>query len=100
MAASLDPFFRAMQDFFADLPEKHGREPLWESTVAEQKAKNSHMSKCATEAEFVAVREARDRTLPMPALILPSVQTNIRAGALPDPEDNGVRYLKLPIDTI
>ena len=47
-----------------------------------------------------AMREARDATLAMPTLILPAVQTNIRAGALPDPEDNGVRYLKLPIDTI
>ena len=49
------------------------------------------------EAEFVAVRTARDATLAMPTLLLPSVQVNIRAGALPEPEDNGIRYLKLPI---
>ena len=59
-------------------------------------------STCATafEAEFVAMREARDATLAMPALILPAVQVNIRAGALPDAEDNGVRYLKLPVDRL
>ena len=51
-----------------------------------------------SEEAFGAVRTARDATLPMPALLLPSVQINIRAGQLPEPEDNGVRYLKLPLD--
>lgn len=77
-----------------------GREPRWESTVAEQKAKNIHMSKCATEAEFVALREARDRTLPMPKLILHALQVNMNGGRLPEPEANGRRYLKLPLDAL
>ena len=77
-----------------------GREPKWETTVAEQKAANSHMSKCATEAEFVAVREARDRTLPMPKLILHALQVNVNGGRLPEPEANGRRYLKFPLDAL
>jgi glyoxylase-like metal-dependent hydrolase (beta-lactamase superfamily II) len=75
-----------------------GRAPRWESTVAEQKATNTHMSKCGTEAEFVALREARDRTLPMPKLILHALQVNINGGRLPEPEDNGRCYLKFPLD--
>jgi glyoxylase-like metal-dependent hydrolase (beta-lactamase superfamily II) len=75
-----------------------GREPLWETTVAEQKAKNTHISKCSSEAEFVAMREARDRTLPMPKLILHALQVNINGGRLPEPEANGRRYLKFPLD--
>jgi glyoxylase-like metal-dependent hydrolase (beta-lactamase superfamily II) len=77
-----------------------GREPLWESTVAEQKAKNSHMSKVKTEAEFVALREGRDKTLPMPKLILHSLQINTNGGRLPEPEANGTRYLKIPLDLL
>ena len=77
-----------------------GREPMWESTVAEQKAKNIHMSECRTEAEFVAVREARDRTLPMPKLILHALQVNVNGGRLPEPEANGRRYLKFPLDAL
>ncbi|SFI92807.1 MBL fold metallo-hydrolase [Aerobium aerolatum] len=77
-----------------------GREPLWESTVAEQKAQNSHMSKCATEAEFVAVRSARDKTLAMPKLILHALQVNMNGGRLPEPEANGKRYLKFPLDAL
>jgi glyoxylase-like metal-dependent hydrolase (beta-lactamase superfamily II) len=75
-----------------------GRAPMWESTVAEQKATNTHMSKCRTEAEFCAVRDARDRTLPMPKLILHALQVNINGGRLPEPEANGRRYLKFPVD--
>jgi glyoxylase-like metal-dependent hydrolase (beta-lactamase superfamily II) len=75
-----------------------GRAPMWESTVAEQKATNIHMSKCRTEAEFCAVRDARDRTLPMPKLILHALQVNINGGRLPEPEANGRRYLKFPVD--
>lgn len=75
-----------------------GREPLWESTVAEQKAKNTHMSKCATEAEFVALRVARDKTLPLPKLMLHALQVNINGGRLPQEEANGKRYLKFPLD--
>lgn len=77
-----------------------GREPLWESTVAEQKAQNIHLKKCRTEAEFVAMRDARDKTLPMPKLILHALQININGGRLPEPEDNGKRYLKFPLDAL
>ncbi len=77
-----------------------GREPRWESTVAEQKAKNTHMSQCKTEAEFVKIREARDKTLAMPKLILHALQVNINGGRLPEPEANGSRYLKLPLDAL
>ena len=80
--------------------QPRGREPLWESTVAEQKAKNSHISKCKTETEFVMLREARDKTLPMPKLILQALQVNINGGRLPEPEDNGKRYLKFPLDAL
>jgi glyoxylase-like metal-dependent hydrolase (beta-lactamase superfamily II) len=77
-----------------------GRQPLWASTVAEQKAKNTHMSKCRTKAEFVKVREARDKTLSMPKLILHALQVNINGGRLPEPEANGRRYLKFPLDAL
>lgn len=77
-----------------------GRDPVWESTVAEQKATNSHMSKCSTQDEFVAVREARDKTLPMPRLILHALQVNINGGRLPEPEANGQRYLKFPLNAL
>ncbi|MET3661559.1 MBL fold metallo-hydrolase [Aquamicrobium ahrensii] len=77
-----------------------GREPLWESTVAEQKAKNSHMSQYLSEAEYVAAREARDATLPMPKLILHALQVNTNGGRLPEPEANGTRYLKIPLDLL
>ena len=77
-----------------------GREPRWESTVAEQKASNIHMAECGTQAEYVALREARDRTLPMPRLILHALQVNTNAGRLPEPESNGRRYMKIPIDLL
>src|SRR5690606_30862564 len=77
-----------------------GRAPMWESTVAEQKAKNIHLSVYKTEAEFVAVRQARDKTLAMPKLILPALQINTNAGRLPEPEANGRRYLKIPLNLL
>ncbi|RTL95215.1 MBL fold metallo-hydrolase [Ancylobacter aquaticus] len=77
-----------------------GREPMWESTVAEQKAGNIHMARCTTQEAFVAVREARDRSLAMPKLILQSLQINTNGGRLPVPESNGVRYLKIPLDLL
>lgn len=77
-----------------------GRKPVWESTVAQQKAENVHLKKARTEEEFVALREKRDRELPMPTLILHSLQVNIRGGRLPEPEANGKRYLKIPIDAL
>ncbi len=72
----------------------------WESSVAEQKAHNVHMHEGVGESEFVALRNARDATLAPPVLILPSLQVNIRAGALPPPEDDGQRYLKLPLNRL
>ncbi|MDZ5699354.1 MBL fold metallo-hydrolase [Chelativorans sp. M5D2P16] len=77
-----------------------GREPRWESTVAEQKAYNTHISRCRTAEEFVRVREARDRTLPMPRLILHALQVNMNGGRLPEPEPNGRRYLKFPLNAL
>lgn len=77
-----------------------GREPRWESSVAQQRAGNIHVRDGVSEEEFVAMRTARDATLAMPTLILPSVQVNIRAGALPPREANGVAYLKIPIDAV
>lgn len=77
-----------------------GREARWETTVAAQRAGNIHIRDGVSEAEFVAMRSARDRTLAMPTLILPSIQVNIRAGELPPPEANGVSYLKIPLNTL
>jgi len=80
--------------------QPNGREPRWESTVAEQKAENIHIAKCRTEEEFVKLREARDKTLPMPKLILHALQVNIGGGRLPAPEENGRRYLKIPLNAL
>ncbi len=77
-----------------------GRKPRWESTVGEQRAHNIHIHDGVSEDEFVAMRTARDATLDMPVLILPSVQVNMRAGHLPPAEDNGTRYLKIPLNAI
>ncbi len=77
-----------------------GREPACETSIGEQKRANIHVREGVGEAEFVQKREERDATLAMPALIIPSVQTNIRAGELPPAEDNGVRYLKVPLDKL
>lgn len=77
-----------------------GREVEFITTVAEQRRNNIHVRDGISEEEFVAMRTARDATLDMPALILPSVQVNMRAGQLPEPEDNGVRYLKIPLNAI
>jgi glyoxylase-like metal-dependent hydrolase (beta-lactamase superfamily II) len=72
----------------------------WETSVAEERAKNVHIHDGIDEDNFVAMRTARDATLDMPRLILPSVQVNMRAGELPPPEPNGMRYLKLPVDAL
>jgi glyoxylase-like metal-dependent hydrolase (beta-lactamase superfamily II) len=77
-----------------------GRKPRWESTVAQQRAENIHLTKAKTEEEFIALRETRDRELAMPKLILHSLQVNIRGGRLPEPESNGRRYLKIPLDAL
>jgi len=72
----------------------------WETTVAEQRASNIHISDDVSRDDFVAMREGRDAELGMPKLILPSLQVNLRAGQLPDPEDNDIRYLKIPLDAV
>ncbi|MBI3145028.1 MAG: MBL fold metallo-hydrolase [Pseudogulbenkiania sp.] len=77
-----------------------GRAPRWETTVAEQRAHNIHLHDGIGEADFAAMREARDATLEMPLLILPSVQINIRAGQLPPAESNGIAYLKIPLNLL
>ncbi|MDH5242166.1 MAG: MBL fold metallo-hydrolase, partial [Gammaproteobacteria bacterium] len=75
-----------------------GREVYaWESSVTEQRKNNIHINDNITEEAFIALREGRDRELGMPKLLLPSIQVNVRAGALPDAEDNGIRYLKIPL---
>ena len=70
----------------------------WETTVAEEKAMNVHIGQGKTKAEFVAARNKRDQELQMPKLIVPSLQVNMRAGRMPEAEDNGVSYLKLPVN--
>ncbi|MFA6156129.1 MAG: MBL fold metallo-hydrolase, partial [Mesorhizobium sp.] len=77
-----------------------GREPMWESTIAAQKRDNIHLVAARSEADFVALRQARDATLPMPRLILHALQVNMNGGRLPDPESNGKRYLKFPLDAL
>jgi len=77
-----------------------GRGPRWETTVAEERAANIHLRDGVSEDEFVALRTARDRTLEMPTLILPSIQVNIRAGELPLPEANGRAYLRIPLNAL
>lgn len=76
------------------------RKPRWQTTVGEQRANNIHVHDGVTEEVFVALRTARDATLEMPTLILPSIQVNVRAGGLPPPEDNGISYLKIPVNTL
>ncbi len=73
---------------------------VWETTIAAEREANIQMHEGVSEDDFVARREARDATLAMPRLILPSVQVNIRAGNLPAPEANGVSYLKLPLNLL
>ncbi len=77
-----------------------GRAPMWQTTVAEERAKNTHVHDGVSEDAFVAMRAARDRTLDMPLLILPAIQVNMRAGRLPPPEENGVSYLKIPLNQL
>ena len=69
----------------------------WETTVGEERARNVHVREGVSEDDFVKMREARDKTLAAPLLLLPSIQVNIRAGKLPPAEANGVRYLKVPV---
>ena len=102
--------YRTIQSFYA-LPDDtrvfvchdygpNGRAPACETTIGAQKRENIHLRADTTEAEYVALRQARDATLPMPALILPSLQVNLLAGALPPTSGNGTRYLRIPLDRI
>jgi glyoxylase-like metal-dependent hydrolase (beta-lactamase superfamily II) len=76
------------------------RGAAWESTVAEQRARNKHVHDGIDEDAFVQMRTARDKTLKLPALILPAVQCNIRAGQLPEADAQGRRYLKVPLNAL
>ena len=103
---SAEALWQSIQDILALSPQTRlftghdykpgGREPRWESTVAEQLALNPHVHG-VTKEEFISLRKKRDATLPMPRLILHALQVNIRGGRLPAPEANGRRYLKLPL---
>ena len=77
-----------------------GRAYAWETTVAAQRAENKHLHDGIGEDEFVAMRTARDKELAMPVLLLPAIQLNIRAGYPPEPESNGVSYLKIPLNGV
>jgi hypothetical protein len=77
-----------------------GRTVVTHTTVAEQRRKNKHLADGVDEDSFVAMREKRDATLSLPVLMLPSVQVNMRAGNMPPKEDNGVAYLKIPLDLL
>lgn len=78
----------------------NGRDYAWETTVAAERADNVHVHDGVSEDDFVTMRSERDKQLDMPVLILPSVQVNMRAGALPPAEDNGIHYLKIPVDAL
>jgi glyoxylase-like metal-dependent hydrolase (beta-lactamase superfamily II) len=86
----------AMRLFMCHDYGPNGREIRWETSVDEERAHNIHVHDGVTEAEFVALREARDRTLAMPRLIIPSLQVNMRAGQLPPADDAGKTFLKVP----
>jgi len=77
-----------------------GRDLRWECTVDEQRAANIHVREDVSKSEFAVMRKERDETLNLPALIVPAIQVNIRAGHLPDVEDNDIVYLKTPVDTL
>lgn len=103
--------YRSIQRLFARLADDTrvfvchdygpgGRELRYETTLGEQKRDNIHLHDGTDEAAFVTTRQSRDATLPVPALLLPALQVNLRGGALPNPENNGVRYLKIPLDQL
>jgi len=78
----------------------NGRDIRWETTVSDQRTNNIHVKDGISEDEFVTTREARDRTLSMPRLIIPSLQVNMRAGTLPPADDKGKVFLKVPLNTL
>lgn len=106
---SAETLYDSIQRLYAELPDSTrvftchdyqpgGRALAFESTLGEQKRANVQLDATTSKPDFVAFRSRRDATLDMPALILPSIQVNIRAGEFPPPEDNGVSYLKLPLN--
>ena len=108
-AGSAQALYRSIHQIFDTLPDSHrvfvlhdygtdDRNPAFMSSIGEQRLSNIHVGAGVSESQFVAMREARDATLPMPALILPAVQLNIRAGQLPPPEENGLWYVKIPLN--
>ena len=76
------------------------RAPQWQTTVADQRANNIHVKNGVSEDAFVAMRNARDAALDMPTLMLPSIQVNVRAGQMPPAEDNGIAYLRIPLNAL
>src|SRR5690606_9466953 len=88
----------AMRLFMCHDYGPNGREIRWETTVAEEKAHNIHVGGGSTRKEFVAMRQARDATLSVPKLIIPSLQVNMRAGQLPPEDESGKRFLKVPLN--
>ncbi|GHC80079.1 MBL fold metallo-hydrolase [Limoniibacter endophyticus] len=80
--------------------QPNGRQPLWETTVAEQRSKNTHIVNYPTKEQYVAARNARDATLPIPRLMLLALQVNMNGGRLPEPETNGMRYLRVPLGAL
>ncbi len=103
--------YRSIRHLFATLPDDTrvfvchdygvgGREPRCETTLGEQKRSNIHVREGISEEEFVAMRDARDATLAPPALLMPALQVNLRAGALPEADDNGVHYPRIPLDQL
>lgn len=108
-AGSARDLYHSIQRLFAELPDDQRlfvlhdygtdqRKPDYVTTIGEQRRRNIHVGEGMSEAAFVALREARDATLPMPVLILPAVQVNIRAGHFPVAESNGLQYLKIPLN--
>ena len=89
---------REMRLFMCHDYGPNGRDIRWETTVNEQRAQNIHVHDGVTEDDFVALRQARDATLAMPKLIIPALQVNMKGGALPAPEADGKRYLKVPLN--
>lgn len=77
-----------------------GRDIAWQTTIGEERANNIHVGGGRTKAEFVAMREARDATLKMPKLIIPSLQVNMKAGEMPEPDESGSQYFRVPINAL
>ncbi|MDX9731726.1 MAG: MBL fold metallo-hydrolase, partial [Bdellovibrionales bacterium] len=107
-AGSAEALYKSVSEKIYKLPESHrvfvghdylpnGRALAFESTIGEEKKKNIHLNSETSRERFVEFREARDKTLAAPRLLLPSVQVNIDAGRMPTPEANGTSYLKIPL---